>query len=360
MLTALAGCLDIQGLSVKYRRTKFGSVNKHSFCCSASATLDREICPALDTDARVGYSADSWGAAMGTQSTTIALIFDCDGTLCPDTITFLLRQYRVSSRAFWDSVTDMVRKGWDPPLAYMRRIIDLVEDGTMADLTNPRLEEIGAKIQFFPGIPQFFEDLHRLVAKEQDFVDVGVSLAFYVVTGGFERMVRGSIIDPFMTDIFGCAFDEDPETHLVRFPKSTVTFTEKTKFIYAINKGITGAELRRDPYRVNDVIDEEDRPIPLRHMIYIGDGPSDIPCFSLIQTFGGDRGTRTGHAIGVYKPGVKRGYELAQGKRITAGPYSCDYNRGSDLRRFIERSVFEIASEIVRLRALTFRRSVRQ
>lgn len=296
---------------------------------------------------------------MGTQN-TIALIFDCDGTLCPDTITFLLKRYGVPHRAFWDSVTEMVRMGWDPPLAYMRRIIDLVNDGTMPDLTNAKLEEVGTNVPFFPGIPQFFDDLRGVVAKEQDFVDAGVSLLYFVVTGGFEAMIRGSTIAPFMTDIFGCTFDEDPETHLICFPKSTVTFTEKTKFIYAINKGITGAELRRDPYRVNDVIDEEERPIPLPNMIYIGDGPSDIPCFSLIQAFGGNGGRRTGHAIGVYKRGVKRGYELAQGKRITAGPYSCDYNPGSDLRRFIERSVIEIASEIIRLRARTFRRSLRQ
>jgi len=32
----------------------------------------------------------------------------------------------------------------------------------------------------------------------------------------------------------------------VLIPKSIVTFTEKTKFLYAINKGISGVELRRN------------------------------------------------------------------------------------------------------------------
>lgn len=294
---------------------------------------------------------------MATQN-TIGLIFDCDGTLCPDTITFLLKQYRVPHRKFWRGVTDMVRKGWDPPLAYMHRIIDLVKRGKMPDLTNTKLGEIGAKIEFFPGIPQFFQDLHSVVG-EREFASANVSLEFYVITGGFEAMIRGSAIAPFLTDIFGCTFDEDLQTHLVCFPRTTVTFTEKTRFIYAIQKGITGAELRRDPYRVNDVISEEERPIPFRNMIYTGDGPSDIPCFSIIQAFGGNVGTRTGHAIGVYKHGVKKGYELARGRRITAGPYSCDYSTESDLRRFIERSITEIASEIVRLRSFTFRRGIR-
>lgn len=292
---------------------------------------------------------------MATQN-IIALIFDCDDTLCPDTISLLLKQYRVPHKNFWEGVTELVREGWDPPLAYMRRIIDLVKEGEMPDLTNTKLAEIGAMIEFFPGIPEFFQDLHNVV-REQDFADAGVSLEFYIVTGGFETMIRGSTITPFMTDIFGCTFDEDPETHLVCYPKTVVTFTEKTKFIYAIQKGITGAELRRNPYHVNDMIREEERRIPFRNMIYIGDGPSDIPCFSIIQTFGGNGGTRTGHAIGVYKRRVKRGYELARGRRITAGPYSCDYSTGSDLRRFIERSIVEIASEIVRLRSRAFRRA---
>jgi 2-hydroxy-3-keto-5-methylthiopentenyl-1-phosphate phosphatase len=291
---------------------------------------------------------------------TIAFICDCDDTLCPDTITFLVKQYGVPHKPFWDSVTEMVRKGWEPPLAYMSRIIDLVHDGTMPDLTNVKLREIGAKIQFFPGLPQFFEDLHTVIERDQEFIDAGVSLEFYVVTGGFEAMIRGSAIAPFMTDIFGSTFDEDPETHLIRYSKTAVTLTEKTKFVHAINKGIMGAELRRDPYRVNDVISENDRRIPFRNMIYVGDGPSDIPCFSLIQASGENRGSVTGHAVGVYKRGVRKGYELARGRRITAGPYSCHYSPGSDLRRFIERSIVEIASEIVRLRCLTYRRSARQ
>lgn len=296
---------------------------------------------------------------MGTQN-TIAVIFDCDGTLCEDTITFLLKNYGVNQSRFWRDVTSKVKKGWDPPLAYMYKIIELVKSGKMGGLTNSKLEQIGSQIQFFNGIPQLFADLHSLVKSEPKFVDAGTSIQYYVITGGFEAMIRGSAIATFITDIFGCTFDEDPETHLVCFPKTVVTFTEKTKFIFAINKGVKGPELRREPYRVNDVIDEEERPIPFRNMIYVGDGPSDIPCFSLVQEYGGNGGTRTGHAIGVHKRGIRRGYELAQGKRITAGPYFCDYGASSDLRYFIETSVKEIAFEIVRLRSRTFRRSVRQ
>jgi hypothetical protein len=121
--------------------------------------------------------------------------------------------------------------------------------------------------------------------------------------------------------------------------KSSVSFTEKTKFIYAINKGITGKRLRSNPYSVNDVISEEDRRIPFRNIIYVGDGPSDIPCFSMITASGGD-------GIGVTEK-IAKGYELAKGKRTTTGPYSPDYRTGSDMRRALEAAILDKADGMV-------------
>ena len=124
--------------------------------------------------------------------------------------------------------------------------------------------------------------------------------------------------------------------------KRSVTFTEKTKFVYAINKGITGSELRRRPYRVNDAMKAEDRRVPFAHMVYIGDGPSDIPCFSMIRGLGGK-------AIGVFAQEdtqLTRPYELAEGDRLTVGPYTADYRMDSDLFKMLWRIVEGIADSI--------------
>ena len=75
--------------------------------------------------------------------------------------------------------------------------------------------------------------------------------------------------------------------------------------------------------------------IPLHNMIYIGDGPSDIPCFSMITAASGD-------GIGVAEKPT-RGYELAKGKRTTTGPYSPDYRRGSDMRGALESAILDKA-----------------
>ena len=144
------------------------------------------------------------------------------------------------------------------------------------------------------------------------------------------------------TDVFACAFEYDEKGRAIAV-KRAVTFTEKTKFIFAINKGISGEELRRKPYRVNDAVSPDDRRVPFDRMIYIGDGLSDIPCFAMIKYY-------NGQAIGVMPPEdteLGRPYELAQGQRLTVGPYTADYREGSDLFKMLWRIVDGIASSIL-------------
>ena len=133
------------------------------------------------------------------------------------------------------------------------------------------------------------------------------------MSSGIETLLRATKLAALADDIFGCEFDYDDTGRAVAI-KRAVTFTEKTKFIYAINKGIFGTELRRDPFMVNASVEEADRRIPFKNMVYVGDGPSDIPCFSMIRHFGAE-------AIGVIPPDdeeFRNPYWLTQGRRITA------------------------------------------
>jgi hypothetical protein len=135
-----------------------------------------------------------------------------------------------------------------------------------------------------------------------------------------------------------------------------VSFTEKTKFLFAINKGLSSDELYKDPYSVNDYIPNEDRLVPLENMIYIGDGPTDVPCMSLLRT-------KKCEIFAVYtqpRYGIPRPtYELARQGRFTRGPFTRDYTRGSNLRRALESEIDGYAERIItRMQALK-RKSVR-
>ncbi len=283
----------------------------------------------------------------------IAIICDCDSTLCPDTTTRLVRDLGIDPKVFWNwDVNALVGSGWDHTLAYLHKLLDITSERLIDPLSKQRMEAIGQTVEFYPGALDFVERLRSKLNGNQEYRDAGLSIEWYIVSSGIEDILRATPLGRLTTDVFGCAFEYGLNGRAVTVKRS-VTFTEKTKFVYAICKGITGDELRRRPYRVNDAMKQEDRRVPFRNMVYIGDGPSDIPCFSMIKNF-------NGHAVGVWPPEdaeLKKSYELAQGDRLTVGPYKADYQEGSDLFRMLWRIVEGIANSMLEERQHQFRSS---
>ncbi|SMH71667.1 HAD family hydrolase [Candidatus Nitrosotalea okcheonensis] len=271
---------------------------------------------------------------------TIAIICDCDETLAPDTTGFLLDYNGLSQKLFWENVSKMVSQGWDPPLAYMNEIVELMKSCHIEQDTNEKLTALGEHVKPYKGVPEFIPELKSMIKQNKDFTKAGISLECYIISSGMEDLIKGSVLSKYFDDIFAGRFAIDMHGSIVGI-KSSVTFTEKTKFLYAINKGISGTDLRKKPYLVNNAIKRVDRRIPFEYMIYLGDGPSDIPCFSAVRDYGGN-------CIGIVgKDSAHKGYELARGKRTTVGPYSRNYEKGSDLRMMLETIINKIGYQIV-------------
>jgi len=279
----------------------------------------------------------------------IAIICDFDDTLGDDTTNLFLKETLKMNeddiKNFWNKgVKKLVRKGWDPPLAYIDRILTNIKNKHLK-VSNQDLRELGTKVRLFPGVPNVFQRLRSFVNERKEFSEAHIQIEFYIISGGFEEIIRGTSIASDMNYIFGCTFDERRGSLVA---KSVVTFTEKTKFLYAINKGISGSELRRRPYSVNDVILREKRRIPISNMIYIGDGPTDIPCFSTIQQ-------NDGATVGVLKYEKKankatvdkwRAWAIARGDRATLGPFVPDYRESSDLYINLQMQVERVGLDI--------------
>ena len=210
---------------------------------------------------------------------TIAIICDCDNTLMPDLPSLLLKDNGINPQVFWDKIDILVKDGWDPPIAWMTELIKLIQDGKIKQDTNEKLAEFGASVETYLGAATFIDEINSNLAEQKD-----VSVEGYVVSSGIESMMKGSKIGNSFTDIFGGRLYE--KDGIITGIKSSITFTEKTKFIFAINKGIT-SQIREKPYDVNNFIDENERRVSFQDMIYLGDGPSDIPCFSMIEKLGG-------------------------------------------------------------------------
>ena len=69
----------------------------------------------------------------------IAIICDCDGTLCPDSTDKLASSLSLDLGKFWNEVSQMVEAGWDPPLAYLNRLLSLARGSEIEPITREKL-----------------------------------------------------------------------------------------------------------------------------------------------------------------------------------------------------------------------------
>ena len=272
--------------------------------------------------------------------TTIAIIADCDDTLAPDTTGQLLRLCGVDSQDFFQNQSNpLVREGWDPSLAYMHTMTQLATEGRpLADLTQERIKELAESLEFFPGVPECFTAVKNEIENDSTFRAAGIHVECYVISGGIGELLRASVLNDVMHYIWACDFAYD-EQGVIAHPKSTVSFTEKTKFLFMINKGVIGPSFAGQAYAVNAPMRAEERPVPFENMVYLGDGPSDIPCMSLLQSNGG-------YVLGVEGvENLEKAFALAYGRRAhqTVEP---DFTVQGRSYRILLQAVRSIASRI--------------
>jgi haloacid dehalogenase-like hydrolase len=272
---------------------------------------------------------------MSAPQNVIAVIFDFDDTLTDDSTTKLLESKGIDPREFWqEKMPRLVSDGWDGPLAYLKLLLDNVgHDKRLGNLTNAALREFGKSLSFYPGIPELFTDLTALTEEHRLSRPV---VEFYVISGGLEEIIRGSSIAEHFSGIWGCRLAEEGES--VRHIKKAITFTEKTRYLFEINKGIAD-QARAKPYAVNEWIEPGSRRVPFGNMIYLGDGFTDVPCFSLLQNSGGT-------AIGVFDPrkkdAPKKAWEQLVAPRRVSTMNSPKYRHDDDLGALLRMAVKQI------------------
>ena len=194
--------------------------------------------------------------------------------------------FGIDGAKFWARCRELVRDhGYDNELAYMKVLLDTLG---MDRPKNSELKKLGAKLNFYKGLPEMFEQFRNGLLSAEHHAH-GVTVEHYIISSGLKVLLDGSRLQPYVRAIFGCEFDEDDDGRIM-FPRRVISHTQKTQFLFRINKGLL--DMSQD---VNDHMESDIRPIPFSNMIYVGDGPTDVPCFTVMKKNGGQ-------AIAVYNP----------------------------------------------------------
>ena len=275
---------------------------------------------------------------MPQQQNIIAIVYDYDNTLSPTSMQedVIFDRIGVNAKQFWENTNRLkVYKSYEDDLAWIRL---LLENSEFRDLSNGDLETMGQELKFHPGVPQVFDELGQILQQEK-YSRHGIVLEHYIVTSGLKAVLNGSVLSKHVERIFGCELDEDSNGK-VFWPKRIVSHTAKTQYLFRITKGIEYVDLTHD---VNDHMPESERRIPFENMLYIGDGPTDVPCFAVITG-------RQGRALAVYDPTNEASFEtcmsLMEAHRVNHVA-EADYRTGTHLRRLIEYMVEQMADRIV-------------
>jgi hypothetical protein len=271
----------------------------------------------------------------------LAVVFDFDETLVPDSTTAFLAHKGINTKEFWAvHAKHLVDAGYDQPLHYLQLILDMTQGGPLRGVTSEELRSFGASLdnQFFPGLPDMFIELKQSVSNYRD-----LTLEFYIISSGMQELIDGSrIVQNHFSGVYACRFGTNDDG-TIRHIRRCVTFTEKTRYLFEINKGIDPVESDRNPGLVNRDVPKEQRRIPFENMIYVGDGLTDIPCFSLIKHMGG-------MPIGVFDPSNQVSAQRALKEFLQAGrtisSHAPRYRETDELGSLIRAAVLERASKV--------------
>ncbi len=220
----------------------------------------------------------------------IALVFDFDDTLGPDSTSSFLSSIGVDTHRFWASHAEYLKEGWDPIPAYLQMMIAESEKRPKARrITQRKLNNFGSRLESQPGLKMFFSRMKKFVKQHAPAAE----LHFFIISSGIGDIVGHFPFASQFSHIWSSNFSFNRAGEIAGI-KNVVSFTDKTRFLFQIQKGIFGAGSERDPFAVNRRVLPADVHIPFTHMIMVGDGFTDVPCFSLLEKNGGS-------AIGVYE-----------------------------------------------------------
>lgn len=274
---------------------------------------------------------------MSKKKPTVAICYDFDGTLSPRCMQeygFFLGLDEKERKSFWRKSNEGAKKvGADPVLYYMWAMLEEAKKSDRRlQTTKKALRAYGKNIEYFKGVREWFDRITRFGSEK------GIIVEHYLISSGLKELVEGSTIGKYFKQKYACSFMYDTNDVAI-WPAQVVNFTTKTQYLFRINKGVEDVS---DARTINEYVEPENRPVPFSHMIYLGDGETDVPCMRLVKEQGGI-------SFAVYNKD-RKGARCAAEKLYRDGRVNfvapADYSEGALIDKIINRVIEKVVSTV--------------
>ena len=284
-------------------------------------------------------------------STIIAVVWDFDKTLVDGYMEDpIFEDYGIDSNSFWDETSRLAAELSEKQHVmvnrdtyYLNRFIRYAKEGRFKGLDNKKLMEYGAALKYYPGAVEIFSALKNIVENDPKYSENDIKVEHYIVSTGFKKIIEGSQFASLVRRCWGCELMDEPVgvdgENVISEITYTIDNTTKTRALFEINKGV-GILPNID---VNTKLPEPLRRIHFKDIIYVADGPSDIPAFSLVKRNGGA-------TFAVYPAGDSRAFKQVENMRMDGRVQmfaAADYREGTTAYMWLCNKVTEFADRIL-------------
>lgn len=257
----------------------------------------------------------------------VAIMYDFDKTLCTKDMQdySFIPSLGMTESEFWSFANELgTNEHMDSVLAYMYAMVKMSKDKNIPILRQ-KLVDMGRNVELFSGVESWFERISDFGSEQ------GVQVEHYVISSGMKEIIEGTSISKYFKSIFACEFLYDENGNGV-WPKTDVNYTNKTQFVYRINKGVLDVANDID---LNRSMPDDSKRVPFCNMIYIGDGLSDVPCMKMMKAYGG-------YSIAVYQSRDSKVEDLLKNDRVDY-IYPADYRDGTGLDTTVRNIIRKMA-----------------
>ena len=245
----------------------------------------------------------------------VAIMYDFDRTLCTKDMQdySFIPSLGMTESEFWQYSNSLgQREHMDSILAYMYAMVKISKDKNIP-LLRQNLVDMGKNVELVKGVEGWFDRITEFGIAN------GMQIEHYVISSGMKEIIEGTPISKCFKSIFACEFLYDENGNGV-WPKTDVNYTNKTQFVYRINKGVLDVANDND---LNRSMPDDSKRVPFCNMIYIGDGLSDVPCMKMMKAYGG-------YSIAVYQNKDSKVEDLLKKGRVDY-IYPADYSENTGL-----------------------------